>query len=112
MKLNNKRITVELVSLALGLILNFVCLPAGFAQQSSSQTETQQQVTPGVAVNSAQKSPNLTIVPTVEENPGIESVGYEIKQSFEFGGRIANPHGNSGMWSSYVNLGSGPRLLE
>src|SRR5581483_8624583 len=93
-------------------ILISMWVPAVFAQQSGGQTETQQQVTPGVAVNSAQKSPNMTVIPTVDENPGMESAGYEIKQSFEFGGRITNQSGNSGVWSSYVNLGSGPRLLE
>jgi hypothetical protein len=94
------------------VILVSMWLPAAFAQQSSSQTEAQQQVTPGVSVNAAQKSPNMTVVPTIEENPGVESGGYEVKQSFEFGGRIANQHGNAGVWSTYVNLGSGPRLLE
>ena len=37
---------------------------------------------------------------------------YKIKQSSEFGGRITNYTGNTGTWDSYVNLGSGPRLLE
>src|SRR5437870_9918058 len=112
MNLNKRRMTVEVVMVAAVLALMSASLPAALAQQSSSQTETQQQVTPGVSVSSAQKSPNLTVVPTIEENPGVESGGYEVKQSFEFGGRIANPHGNCGVWSTYVNVGSGPRLLE
>jgi hypothetical protein len=112
MNLNNRRITVKLITLVMDVIFIFVCLPAAFAQQSSSPIQGLQEVTTGVAVDAAQKPPRATIVPTVEDNPGLESSGYEIKQSFEFGGRIANPHGNSGMWSTYVNLGSGPRLLE
>ncbi len=48
-----------------------------------------------------------------EDNPGSLHAGpYEIKQSSEFGGRITSYTGNTGTWDSYVNLGSGPRLLE
>lgn len=45
------------------------------------------------------------------ENPP-ETAGYEMKQSAEFGGRISSHTGNVGTWDTYVNLGTGPRLLE
>ena len=35
-----------------------------------------------------------------------------MQQVAEFGGRISSFTGNPGMWDTYVNLGSGPRLLE
>jgi hypothetical protein len=93
-------------------ILVMAIRPAAFAQQPAAPTETQQELTPGVAVNAAQKAPNLGFWPNTEDNPGVEAGGYETKQSFEFGGRITNYTGNVGTWDSYVNLGSGPRLLE
>ena len=40
------------------------------------------------------------------------ALGFDIKQSAEFGGRISDFSGNPGMWDTFVNLGSGPRLLE
>ena len=86
--------------------------PTGAQPTEAQPAGAQQQVTPGVAVNAAQKPPNVPVAPTTENNPGVEAGGYEIKQSFEFGGRIANIGGNRGVWDTYVNLDSGPRLLE
>jgi hypothetical protein len=37
--------------------------------------------------------------------------GYLIHQSIEFGGQAADFSGNGGMWNTFVNQGSGPRLL-
>jgi hypothetical protein len=37
--------------------------------------------------------------------------GYQIHQSIEFGGHITGFTGNGSMWSTFVNLDSGPRLL-
>jgi len=37
---------------------------------------------------------------------------YNVKMSVEFGGRIAEFDGSRPLWSSYVNLDSGPRLFE
>jgi hypothetical protein len=83
--------------------------------ESSTSTVTPLQVPvpqPGVAVNATQKAPNAVTVVTTETNPG-ETVGaYETKESAEFGGRITSYTGNVGTWDTYVNLGTGPRLLE
>ena len=38
--------------------------------------------------------------------------GYEIHQSLEFGGHITSFSGSGSMWSTLVNLESGPRLLS
>jgi len=95
------------------LITLLVVLPKALAQQPAGQAaESPVPVVPNVAVNSAQKAPNFTTIPTTEENPGITTGGYELKESFEFGGRITNYSGNTGTWDTYVNLGSGARLLE
>lgn len=73
-------------------------------------TETQP-VTAGVKVDSARKSSDLAVTGD-PETPGTTAGGYEIKQSAEFGGRISDFTGNAGVWDTFVNLGSGPRLLE
>ena len=70
-----------------------------------------QPVTAGAKVDSARKSTDLAVT-TDPETPGTTAGGYEIKQSAEFGGRISGFTGNAGVWDTFVNLGSGPRLLE
>src|SRR5438105_4928055 len=70
------------------------------AQQPQAQEATQSPAPPAPAA------------PAASVAEGIESHGYEIKQTFEFGGRIANTNGNKGLYATYVNLDSGPRLLE
>ena len=78
----------------------------------ASRESAQRQPELGVAVDSARKSDVLATWITTEGNPG-EVVGpYIVKQSAEFGGRITGRAGNTGTWDSFVNLGSGPRLLE
>ena len=70
-------------------------------------------VAAGVAVDSARKSTDLPVSwDQTEANKGETAGGYEIKQSAEFGGRVADFTGNPAMWSTLVNLGTGPRLLE
>jgi len=66
----------------------------------------------GVAVDSARKSDVLATWITTEHNEGDSAGPYLIKQSAEFGGRISDFTGNTGTWDSFVNLGTGPRLLE
>ncbi len=70
-----------------------------------------QPVTAGVKVDSARKSTDLAVTGD-PETPGTTAGGYEIKQSAEFGGRISDFTGNQGVWDTFVNLGTGPRLLE
>jgi hypothetical protein len=67
---------------------------------------------PGPELDSARKGSDLPSYtsPLKEETPVY--AGYETKQAAEFGGRITGFGGNQGVWDTYVNLGSGPRLLE
>src|SRR5947209_7485083 len=97
--------------MALALLMSAIPL---FAQQSSEQAPAgnSEQITPGVSVDAAHKSSDLTTSVTTEKNKGETGLGFEIKQSAEFGGRISDFTGNPGMWSTFVNLGTGPRLLE
>jgi len=67
---------------------------------------------PGVSIDSSRKSPLGATGTTTENNSGLSMDQYSIKQTVELGGRIADYSGNQSMWDSYVNLGSGPRLLE
>ncbi len=103
------------------LLLAGACLLAAslFAQTPSDKDKKDtkaaenQPVAAGVAVDSARKSNDLPVSwdPT-QLNPG-ETVGpYEIRQSAEFGGRVSDFSGNRGVWDTFVNLGTGPRLLE
>ena len=83
------------------------------AQQPVTGTgPAEQQTTPGVAVDSARKSIDLPGYVTTGSNEGTKLGDYEVKQTFEFGGRVADFSGNRSIWSSYVNVDSGPRLLE
>jgi hypothetical protein len=69
-------------------------------------------VTTSVSVDSARKSADLPATATADNNEGQIFSGYVTKQSAEFGGRISNFTGNQGTWDTFVNLGTGPRLLE
>jgi hypothetical protein len=50
-------------------------------------------------------------VPESEPAPALWN-GYEVHGSAEFGGRGVSSSGDLGLYSTYVNLGSGPRLLD
>ena len=70
------------------------------------------QLSLGTSVDSARKSAIGTSGITTSENPGLTMDTYRVKQTAEFGGRIADYSGSQSLWGTYVNLGSGPRLLE
>jgi hypothetical protein len=97
----------------LWLAFAVLCAVSLSAQKPSDQPATaEQQVPIGVSVDAARKTGDLPTSATTENNAGVENGGYEIKQSAEFGGRIADFSGNHSMWDTLVNLDSGPRLLE
>ena len=66
----------------------------------------------GVSVDAARKTADLPSTATTEDNHGETWGSYVTKQSAEFGGRISDFTGNQGTWDTFVNMGSGPRLLE
>jgi len=43
---------------------------------------------------------------------GINAGNYNIRQSFEFGGRATSVSGNGALYNTFVNLNPGPRLYE
>lgn len=47
-----------------------------------------------------------------DKEPGRVYGNYRITQSITFGGRIADFSGNQSLWSTFINVRSGPRLLE
>lgn len=59
---------------------------------------------------SAAPQPDVNASET-EEAPPVWN-GYEVHLSAEFGGRSVSNSGDLGLYSTYVNLGSGPRLLD
>jgi hypothetical protein len=74
--------------------------------------EAKRQPDLGVAVDAARKSDAVATWITSEHNEG-QSVGpYVVKQTAEFGGHITDFTGNTGTWDTFVNLGTGTRLLE
>lgn len=89
-------------------------LPAGLSAQQASDEKpaTPPPVELGVRVDSARKSADLPHTATTEDNKGETWGIYETRQSAEFGGRISDFTGNQGTWDTYVNMGTGPRLLE
>ena len=90
-----------------------LCTMSLFAQKpGDQQAPAEQQVPIGVSVDSARKTSDLPTSVTTDNNPGVESGEYQVKQSAEFGGRIADFSGSHAMWDTLVNLESGPRLLE
>jgi hypothetical protein len=101
-----KQISMAVVMFAASML----CGSTASAQQNSVPDNPQ--LVPGPEVDSARKasdSPSYTS-PLRVETPVYD--GYETKQTAEFGGRITNFGGNQGVWDTFVNLGSGPRLLE
>lgn len=117
---------------ALGFVsANAVAAQAGGAPQNppATPTATQSQtpanttplVTPpipnvfpttNIATDSSRKDSGLGQLYSNESNPGEIWGNYEVKQSFELGGRVSTFSGSRAMWDTFVNLGTGPRLLE
>src|SRR5579872_6902292 len=57
-------------------------------------------------------APSATAIPVVEPSEGEVYNGYIVNQSIEFGGRIGERSGNLGIWDTFVNQFSGPRLFD
>jgi hypothetical protein len=93
-----------------------LCAVSSIAQ-SGSDNKTKKEsevnpVSPSIAVDSARKASDLPPAIDTEENQGENWGGFEVKQSAEFGGRISDFTGSQAMWDTFVNMGTGPRLLE
>ena len=105
---------------ALALMTAMVlCSPALSAQTANDNQNKNDKkeadtnpVSVSLAVDSARKASDLPPAIDTEQNLGENWGGYEVKQSAEFGGRISDFTGSQAMWDTFVNLGSGPRLLE
>jgi hypothetical protein len=104
-------ISTRVIGIIGGLAL--AVLPALGQESSNPKAPLPVQVPqPGVVVDATQKAPNVVTLLTTETNPG-ETLGpYDVKESAEVGGRITSQTGNVGTWDTYVNLGTGLRLLE
>jgi len=120
MKYCNAVRTMTTRALAL-MTLTLLCSLAMFGQDNSGQNTSKDQKSKEAAtapaslslpVDAARKTTDLPPPVDTEENAGERWGTYEVKQSAEFGGRISDFTGNAGMWDTFVNLGSGPRLLE
>jgi len=74
--------------------------------------DTGNPVSVSTSVDAARKASDLPPEADPELNEGEMWGGYEVKQVAEFGGRVSDFSGSQAMWDTFVNLGSGPRLLE
>lgn len=83
-----------------------------WAIPSCAQDNSSVQTTQGPAADATRKSSDAPQYPQPTAAQETTAIGFEVKQSAEFGGRISGFSGNAGVWDTFVNLGSGPRLLE
>jgi hypothetical protein len=80
--------------------------------QSNLRAKANEPPETGLETDSARKSTELGRRYSTESNPGVGWGLYEVKQSAELGGRISRFSGSTAMWDTFVNMGTGPRLLE
>jgi hypothetical protein len=98
----------------LGSVALFAQAATG-AQDKDKKDSKETQTSPAsvsLAVDSGRKASDLPPAVDTEANEGQSLGGFEVKQSAEFGGRISDFTGSEAMWDTFVNLGTGPRLLE
>lgn len=93
--------------------LTAVAMLWGASVEAQQETTTPApSMTQGTAVDASRKSSDAPSYPDRRPTSETIAAGYEMKQTAEFGGRVADFSGNPGTWDTFVNLGSGPRLLE
>ena len=92
-----------------GVVFVLLAVGAGWAQTESAPTTWDPSASQYPHQSAApQTDPD---VPESEPAPALWN-GYEVHGSAEFGGRGVSSSGDLGLYSTYVNLGSGPRLLD
>src|ERR1051326_1942126 len=97
------------------IAITAVCPTALIPQTADKKDKKEAEATPASlsrAVDAARKTSDLPPAPDTELNEGQNWSGFEVKQSAEFGGRISDFTGSPAMWATFVNLGTGTRLLE
>jgi hypothetical protein len=82
------------------------------AAKPAANADSVRQPDLGVAIDSGRKSDVLSTWVTSENNGGEMAGPWLMKQSVEFGGRFSDHTGNTGTWDTFVNMGTGPRLME
>jgi hypothetical protein len=115
MKYRNEVRTVK--TWALALVAVMLCSLALFGQASDDDNSKKENkgssdVPLSISVDAARKTSDLPPAVDTEQNEGERWGSYEVKQSAEFGGRISDFTGSPAMWATFVNLGTGPRLME
>ncbi|HEY7405342.1 MAG TPA: hypothetical protein VIB39_17580 [Candidatus Angelobacter sp.] len=109
-----RRRLIVVLALAVAIILG---TPALYGQAATDQkkSENKDQGNPtsvSLAVDSGRKASDLPPAVDTAHNEGESWGTYEVRQSVEFGGRISDFTGSQAMWDTFVNLGTGPRLME
>src|SRR5262249_21577102 len=118
--MNYQTMIRETKTWALALMAVMLLSPLALSGQTASDQQTNKNaketetnpVSVSLAVDSARKASDLPPAIDTNANEGQSLGGFEVKQSAEFGGRISDFTGSQAMWDSFVNLGTGPRLLE
>jgi hypothetical protein len=106
--------TIRMWALALTVLCSTALLGQTAANQDQAKKkESEAQSAPlSLRMDAARKTSDLPPAVDTEQNTGENWGGFEVKQSAEFGGRISDFTGSQAMWDTFVNMGTGPRLLE
>lgn len=111
--IESRRVNTWALALMVFMLLCAISVIAQSGSDNKAKKESEiNPVSPSVAVDGARKASDLPPAIDTEENEGENWGGYEAKQSAEFGGRISDFTGSQAMWDTFVNMGTGPRLLE
>src|SRR5438270_4221732 len=95
------------------MALTMLCsLPVSAQTADKKDKEETNSASVSLAVDASRRASDLPAAVDTEMNEGQNWGGFEVKQSAEFGGRISDFTGSQAMWDTFVNLGTGPRLLE
>ena len=95
------------------MALTMLCsLPVSAQTADKKDKKETNSASVSLAVDASRKASDLPAAVDTEMNEGQNWGGFEVKQSAEFGGRISDFTGSQAMWDTFVNLGTGPRLLE
>ncbi len=108
-----RKMLTAVLALAVAIILWSSALYGQATDQKKSENKDEGNPTSvSLGVDSGRKASDLPPAVDTAHNEGDTWGTYEVRQSAEFGGRISDFTGSQAMWDTFVNLGTGPRLME
>lgn len=108
-----RRMQIRFLALAVAILLWSPWLLGQATDQKKPENKDEGNPTSvSLAVDSGRKASDLPPAINTADNRGESWGTYVVRQSAEFGGRISDFTGSQAMWDTFVNLGTGPRLME